>query len=58
MPNLVYIYILSIFCKYILLITFLNEPELIFYGKQLNGFKYFYLSSIILVTVNPLSACS
>ena len=28
--------------KNILLITFLNEPEL-FFAQLLNGFKYFYL---------------
>ena len=30
-------------CKYILLITFLNGPELIFFCTPLNGFKYCYV---------------
>ena len=30
MPNPVYTYMLNVICKQILLITFLNEPELIF----------------------------
>ena len=38
-------------CKHILLITFLNKPELIFFRTQLNGFKYFYLTQIILYTI-------
>ena len=42
-------------CKYILLITFLNKPELIF-CTELNGFKYFYLTQIILFTINHLFA--
>ena len=33
-------------CKYILLITFLNEPELDFFA-QLNGFKYCYVSLLM-----------
>ena len=44
-------------CKHILLITFLNEPELIF-CTQLNGFKYFYLPQIIIFTINHLFALS
>ena len=35
------LYILNIWFEYILLITFLNEPELISFCTQLNGFKYF-----------------
>ena len=42
-------------CKCILLITFLNEPELIFF-TQSNGFKHFYLTQIILITINNLYA--
>ena len=42
--------------KYILL-TFLNEPELIFCA-QLNGFKYFHQIQIILFTINHLFAHS
>ena len=38
--------------KHILKITFLNEPELGFFFKQLNGFKYFYQIWIILFTIN------
>ena len=37
--------------EYILEITFLNEPELIFF-TQLNSFTYFYLIWIILLTIN------
>ena len=33
--------------------NFLNEPELPFY-TQLNGFKYFYQTRIILFTTNRL----
>ena len=40
--------------KHILEITFLNEPELIFFGTQLNGFTYFYLIQLILFTINYL----
>ena len=40
-------------CKYILLITFLTEPEHIF-STLLNRFKYFYLVWIILLTINHL----
>ena len=36
------------------MITFLNEPVLLF--AQLNGFKYFYLTQIILFMVNHLFA--
>ena len=42
--------------KHILLIAFLNEPELIFLCTQLNGFKYFYLKRIILFNINHLFA--
>ena len=45
-------------CKHILLIIFLNEPELIILGTQLNGFKYCYLIQIILFTINNLFAHS
>ena len=38
-------------CKHILLITFLNEPKLIL-CTQLNGFKYFNQTWIILFTIN------
>ena len=38
-------------CKHILLMIFLNESELIFF-TQLKGFKYFYLTRIILLTIN------
>ena len=52
-PNPVYTYILNnMICEHILLITFLNEFELISFGIQLNGFKYFYLTWIILFTIN------
>ena len=44
----IYIYQIYMICKYILLITFLNEPELILFCTQLNGFNYFYLIQIIL----------
>ena len=43
-------------CKHILLITFLNEPELIFFYKQLNGSKNCYRIRIILFTINNLFA--
>ena len=46
----------NIICKYILLITFLNEPELSFLSTQLNGFQYFYLIRIILFTINNFLA--
>ena len=39
MPNPVYTYQIHMNCKYILLMTFLNEPELIFFHMQLHGFK-------------------
>ena len=41
-----YIYIRYMICKHILLISFLNEPELIFCA-QLNGFKYCYITVTI-----------
>ena len=34
-------------CENILLITFLNEPELIFFGIELNDFKNFDIALII-----------
>ena len=40
-------------CKHILLIAFLNKPELIF-CSQLSSFKYFYQTQIILFTINHL----
>ena len=40
-------------CKLMFLITFLNEPELIFF-MPLNGFKPFYLKWIILFTIDHL----
>ena len=39
--------------KHILLITFLNKPELIF-CPHLNGFIYFYPIRIIVFTINHL----
>ena len=39
MPNPVYIYQIYMIYEHNLLITFLNEPELLFL-TQLNGFKY------------------
>ena len=47
------LYIKYMICKFILLITFLNEPQLIF-CTHLNGFTYFYLIQIILFTIYPL----
>ena len=47
-----YIYILDIW--FILQITFLNQPELIFFFTQLNGFTHFYQIQIILFTINHL----
>ena len=44
--------------KHILLITFLNEPELILFWIQLNGFKYFNPIRKILFTINHLFAQS
>ena len=38
-------------CKHILLIKFLNEPELIF-GTQLNGSKYCYVSLTIQLNIS------
>ena len=43
--------------KHISYITFLNEPELIFW-LQLNDVTYFYLIRIILFTINYLFAHS
>ena len=61
MPNplyiYIYVYIKYMIGKHILLITFFNEPELIF-CTQLNGFKYFYQTGIILFTINHLFAHS
>ena len=39
--------------KHILLITFLNKSELIFFFfyTQLSGFEYFYLTQIILFII-------
>ena len=37
--------------KHIFLIAFLNEPELIF-TQQLNNFTYFYITRLILFTIN------
>ena len=42
-------------CKHIMLITFLSKSDLIF-CTQLNGFKYFYQTRIILFTINHLFA--
>ena len=44
-------------CKHILLITFLNEPELIF-CSQINDFKYGSLTLIILLNITYLLAHS
>ena len=41
--------------KHILLITFLNEPELIFFAL-LNDFTYFYLIRILPLSINHLLA--
>ena len=49
-----YMYIKYMICKHILLITFLNAPELTFY-TQLNVFKYFYLKRISQFIMNHLS---
>ena len=49
----IYVYMKYMICKHILLITFLNEPELIF-CRDLNGFSYFYQIRIILFTINHL----
>ena len=38
--------------KHILLIIFFNKPEI--FGTQLNDFKYFYLTQIILFTITRL----
>ena len=57
MPNPVYTHISNMICKHILLITFLDEPAVIF-SAQLNGFRYFYLILIILFTINHLLAHS
>ena len=42
--------------QHILLITFWNEPGIIFFYSQLNGFSYFYQIQIILFTINHLFA--
>ena len=54
--SILYIYIKYMICKYIVLITFLNKPELIF--ASLNGFSYFCPMQIILFTINNLFALS
>ena len=41
-------------CKQILLLIFLNEPKLIFFGIQLDGFKYCYKSLIIQLNISHL----
>ena len=51
MPHPVYTYTLNMICKPILPLTFLTEPELIFF-TQLNGFEYFYQIRIITFTIN------
>ena len=38
-------------CKHILLITFVNESDLIFCPES-NSFKYFYLTQIIQFAIN------
>ena len=38
-------------CNHIFLISFLNKPKLIFFCIELNGFKYFYPTQIILFTI-------
>ena len=57
MSNPLCTYIWYIWFVNILLITFLNEPDLIF-CTQLNGFKYFFFIWIILLTINHLFAHS
>ena len=52
------VYIKYMISKHILLIPFLNEPELFFFFTQLNGFTYFYQIRIILFTINNLFALS
>ena len=47
MPNPVFTYTFNIWFVNILLITFLNKAELNFFGSQLNGFKYCYVTVII-----------
>ena len=37
--------------EHILYMTFLNEPELIFFCKQLNGFTYYYQMQILFTTI-------
>ena len=55
MTNLfLYIYIKFMISKHILLITFLNEPELMFFLTQLNGFTDSYLIRIILFSIKHL----
>ena len=41
-------------CKHILLITFLNEPDLVFLCTELNGFKYCYLTPIIPLNITQI----
>ena len=48
--SFLYVYVKYMISKYILLITFSNEPELII-STQLNDFTYFYLIQIILFTI-------
>ena len=36
MPNPLFTYILNMICKHILLITFLNDPELIFFTRMVS----------------------
>ena len=52
MPNHVYSGILDTYmiCKHILLIKFLNEPE-IFFCLQLNGFMFCYITVVIIVVI-------
>ena len=50
MPNtFIPIYVKYIVFKLILLITFLNEPELIFFSYSKNDFAYFYLIQIMII---------
>ena len=52
--SFLHIYIKHMISLHILLIRFLNEPELIFFGTKLNGFNYFYLIRIIQFPINHL----
>ena len=47
-------HIKSIISKHILQITFLNEPELIFFYTQLSSFKYSYQIQTILINIDYL----